>query len=100
MKLIKKIVAVMATVVCLVGVGIFAACSGEEPSSALQNIEASGYIYVAEEQTIAIEGSTYFLGDEPARFKSTVSASDIVLDSNLSGKTVKSVKYVSEEEIE
>lgn len=95
MKLIKRIVMVLAATVCVLGVCVLTACDLGKNQEA-NNIEASGYIYIDGQQPLFIEGQPSLNGDEAARFKDTIAASDIVLDGELAGKTVTSVEYKDE----
>ena len=79
MKLIKRIVTVLTATVCALGVCILTACDQGKKQEA-NNIEASGYIYIDGQQPLFIEGQPSLNGDEAARFKDTIAASDIVLD--------------------
>ena len=95
MKLIKRIVTVLTATVCALGVCILTACDQGKKQEA-NNIEASGYIYIDGQQPLFIEGQPSLNGDEAARFKDTIAASDIVLDGELAGKRVTSVEYKDE----
>ena len=95
MKLIKRIVTVLTATVCVLGVSVLTACDLGENQEA-NNIEASGYIYIDGQQPLFIEGQSSLNDDEAARFKDTITASDIILGDELAGKTVTSVEYKDE----
>ena len=92
MKLIKRIVTVLTATVCVLGVCVLTACDLGKNQEA-NNIEASGYIYIDGQQPLFIEGQSSLNDDEAARFKDTITASDIILGDELAGKTVTSVEY-------
>ncbi|MGN0803988.1 MAG: hypothetical protein ACI4MS_01215 [Candidatus Coproplasma sp.] len=95
MKLFKKIVTVFTAMVCVLGVCALSACNLDKNEEA-NNIDVSGYIYIDGQQPLFIEGQPSLNGDEAARFKDTIAASDIVLGGELAGKTVASVEYKDE----
>ena len=95
MKLIKRIVTVLTATVCVLGVCVLTACDLGKNQEA-NNIEASGYIYIDGQQPLFIEGQSSLNDDEAARFKDTITASDIILGDELAGKTVTSVEYKDE----
>lgn len=95
MKLYKKLVTVFTAMICVLGVCALSACDLDKNKEA-NNIDVSGYIYIDGQQPLFIEGQPSLNDDEAARFKDTISASDIVLGGELAGKRVTSVEYKDE----
>lgn len=95
MKLFKKITTVFTAMVCVLGVCALAACDFDK-NEETNNIEVSGYIYIDGQQPLIIEGQPSLNDDEAARFKETITVSDIVLGGELAGKTITNVEYKDE----
>ncbi len=98
MKSKSKIVVAVCALLCITTLLFTTACSfGKE---ALNNVDCMGSIYIDGEQTVVLEGSMSAMGDEAARFKSDISASDITFSGTLTGKKIVSVTYRSEESVQ
>lgn len=96
----KSMVTGMAIALALVlsALLVLSACNFADDNE-LNNIEASGIIYVEGEQTVTLTGSFSAMGDEPASFRSDAGVNDIRLGGALSGKKVSQVTFVSSDEL-
>lgn len=90
----KRFLIVALLVICCLSI---VACVEEADS--VQNIEGVK-VWAYHDSTIILESKEPLMGGEPAVFKKDIKASDITVTGTLVGKTVKSVKYISNSEIE
>lgn len=99
MKKNKFILSILLSVMFLIGSLSVVGC-GSLDVEKHNNIEENGIIYIDSEQTITLDSRTPLDEGDAAQFKNTITVADIVLSSNLAGKTISSVSYVSESSIQ
>lgn len=88
------IVSLLLLITCFVCIGC--GLNGKDIES-YYNLSAVGAVYFEGEQTITLKQEEH--SENKTTFKDTITASDITVSGVLAGKSVKSIKYISETEL-